>query len=124
MFFKNFYVFSLFACGSARVLNSSPGILLRVQNRKIVPDIIPAGQKSVLIPGRIWPHIILRAQKSVLIPGHIWPLAQVRGRTILFFFENGPKMDLAGGYSHTRRKNGTPLFRQKKLIVKSSLMWQ
>ena len=69
--FNIFYVFSLFACGSARLLNSSPGILLRVQNRKIVPDIIPAGQKSVLIPGHIWPHIILRAQKSVLIPGHI-----------------------------------------------------
>ena len=42
-------MFSLFACGSARMLNSSPAILLGVQNRKIVPHIIPAGQKSVLI---------------------------------------------------------------------------
>ena len=33
-------------------------------------------------------------------------------------------MDLAGGYPHTGRENGTPLSRQKELIVKNYLIWK
>ena len=56
--FLFFYVFSSHSCGSACVLNSSPGIILRVQNRKIAYHIILRAQKSVLIPIDIWPHHI------------------------------------------------------------------
>ena len=47
-----------------------------------------------------------------------WP----QNLVFFVFFENGPQIDLIGAGSHTETENGTPLFRQKELIVKNYLI--
>ena len=49
MFFYFFMCFRFLPAGQLVCSTDPQAILLRVQNRKIVPHIIPAGQKSVLI---------------------------------------------------------------------------
>ena len=103
-------------------------ILLRVQNRKIVPHIIPAGQKSVLIlSSYMATHNTTSSEERVNSGSYMGTCEGTWSYHLFFcfyFFEKGSQMDLAGGYSHSGPDNGTPRYRQKKLIVKSSLMWQ
>ena len=104
-------------------------IILRVQNRKIVPHVTPAGQKSVLIlSSYMATHNTTSSEERVNSGSYMGTCEGTWSYHLVFFvwyfFEKGSQMDLAGGYSHRATENGTPLFRPKKLIVKSSLMWQ
>ena len=78
------------------MLNSSPGIILRVQKRKIVYHIILRVQKDELIRVNIWPHHISGGVNSgsyMATCAGTWSYHLV----CFFVFENGSQMDLAEG---------------------------